>query len=245
MNRPEPNRIYQSGRILRIGAPLLASLVAAATTAGIQAVMPMEGPWVPVVAAAGGVAIAALLLLWQHVTRRHLEVFDGWFRYVQPGRTLIAHWDDVIEVIGPVSRRRRFLSRHEYVVVIGGGTTLRFGSEIGADAALGDEIESRTRGVIAARTSAYLSTGRDVHFGPITVTADGVEVKTLGTRSIPFDRIRDHGLNGRHFRLRSMDNSRTLAVRIGRIPSPGAFHDVVEKQMESARDERRPESAAA
>jgi len=42
-----------------------------------------------------------------------------------------------------------------------------------------------------------------------------------------------------------MDNSRTLAVRVGRIPSPGALHDVVEQHMESSRNERQPESAAA
>ncbi len=245
MNQPEPTRIYHSGPILRIGAPLLATLVAAATTAGIQAVLPLRGPWVPVVAAAGGVAVTSLLLLWQHVTRRHLEIFDGWFRYIVPGRTLIAHWADVVEVFSPTSRRRRLLGRHEYFIVLGGGTTLRLGSEIGADAYLGNEIETRTRGVIAARTAAHISSGRRVEFGPIAITKDAISVKGIRTRTIPFDRVRDQRLNGRHYLLRSMDNHHTSAVRVSRIPSPGALHDVVEQQIEMARSGQHPASEAA
>jgi hypothetical protein len=214
--------------------PLLAVLVAAATTAGIQVVLPLRGPWVPVVAAAGGVAVASTLLLWQHVTRRQLEVFDGWFRYVVPGRTLIAHWDDVIEAFSPTSRRRHLLGRHEYIVVLGGGITLRLGSEIGADADLGDEIEARTRGVVAARTAAHIASGRRVAFGPIGVTKDGITVKGIRTRSIPFDRIRDQRLQGRHYLLRSLDNHHTSAIRVSRIPSPGALFDVVEQGRQKA-----------
>lgn len=243
VNRTQPTRIYHSGRILRAGTPLLASLVTAVSAVGIQSVIPMRGPWVPVVAAAGGVAIAALLLLWRNVTRCHLELFDGWFRYVVPSRTFIAHWEDVLEVRSSNAKRRRFLGRHEYTLILGGGSSLRFGSQIGADAALGDEIEARTRSVIAARAGARIAAGRPVEFGPITVTADGIEVKSIGTRSIPFDRVKDHKLRGRHYLIRSLDGHRTTAVPVSRIPSAGALHDLVQRGMEVAREARRPAAA--
>jgi hypothetical protein len=223
---------------------LLAALVVAVTTASLQAVVPLDGAWSPVVAVAGGVAVAVLLLLWQHVTRRHLEVFEGWFRYVTPGRTLIAHWDDVVEVFSPTSRQRRFFGRHEYVVVLGGGTTINLGSQIGADAKLGREIETRTRSVIATRSAAHIASGRKVAFGPISVSEDGIEVKTLRTRTIPFDRIQDQRLKGRHYLIRSKDGRRTAAIRVSCIPSPGALHDVVNDRMEATRASR-PGSAAA
>jgi len=224
---------------------VLAALVATVTTASLQAVVPLDGAWSPVVAVAGGVAVAALLLLWQDVTRRHLEVFDRWFRYVTPGRTLIAHWDDVVEVFSPTSRQRRFFGRHEYLVVLGGGTTLKLGSQIGADADLGDEIETKTRSVIATRSAAHIASGRKVAFGPISVSADGIKVKTFRTRTIPFDRIRDQRLNGRHYLLRSLDGRRTMAIRVSRIPSPGALHDIVHDGMEAKKAVSRPDSAAA
>lgn len=243
MSHPEPNAVYRSGRVLRLGTPLLASLVAAATTAGIQTVLPLEGPWVPVVAASGGVAVAALLSMWKSVTRRRLEVFDGWFRYVLPGRTLIAHWDDVIAVFGPAGRRRRLFGRHEYALVLGGGTTVRLGSQIGADVGLGDEIEARTREVITARTAAHLASGREVAFGPITVRADGIEVRAMGKRTIPFDRLRDQRLGRRHYLVRSLDSRRTTAVPVSRIPSPGALHDLIEREVTKARDRKSPAAA--
>ena len=232
MNRSEPVRVYQSSPILRLGSPLLAVLVAAATTAGIQTVIPYQGPWAPVIGAVGGTALASALLLWTSVTRRRLEVFDGWFRYVLPHRTLIAHWDDVLEVYSPTTRRRRLLGRHEYVVVLGGGTTLRLGSQVGADAELGDEIEARTRSVVAARAAAHLDRGREARFGPITVAADGIEVRSLGRTMIPYERLRDQRLGGRHWFVRSKDRRRTIAVPISKIPSPGALCDLIDRQVE-------------
>lgn len=243
MGESPAGHIYQSGPILRIGVPVLASLVAAVTTVGMQAVLPISGLWAQVLAVSGGVAMATLLLLWHHVTRRRLELFEGWFRYVLPGRTLIAHWDDVVGVLSPTSRRRRFLGRHEYVLVMGGGNKVRLGAQVGADAALGTEIETRTRGVIASRTEAHIDSGRRVAFGPITVGADGIEVKTMGTRSIPFDRIRDHRLKGRHYLIRSMDSRRTSALPVSRVPSVGALSDVVERRREQAIRGRLPAGA--
>ena len=145
-------QIYRSGRILRIGR----TAAGGAGRSGHHRRIPGGHPPQTVHGRRwsqrrAGSRVAALLLLWQNVTRRHLEVFDGWFRYVTPGRTLIAHWDDVVEVFSPTSRQRRFFGRHEYVVVLGGGTTLRLGSQIGADAHLGNEIETKTRNVIATR----------------------------------------------------------------------------------------------
>jgi hypothetical protein len=241
VNGPEQARIYRSGRILRIGTPLLAVLTAAATTAGIQTLSPIDGVWAPVAAAAGGVAVASMLLMWRRVTRGRLEIFDGWFRYIRPERTLIARWEDVVRVFGPTTRRQRWGGRYEYVVVLGGGTTLRMGTEIGADAALGDEIERRTRSTVAVRTEAHISGGLEVPFGPITVSSDGVKVHTLGTRSIPFDRIRDHSLKGRNYRIRSMDHKRASTIPVSRIPSPGAMHDVIARHVEAARSARKPQ----
>lgn len=240
MGETQAGRIYQSGPVLRIGVPVLASLVAAVTTVGMQAVLPLSGLWAQTVAVSGGVAVASLLLLWHHVTRRQLELFDGWFRYVLPGRTLIAHWNDVVGVLSPTSRRGRFLGRHEYVLVLGGGTKVRLGTQIGADASLGTEIETRTRRVIASRTEAYIDSGRRVAFGPVTVSADGIEVKTMGTRSIPFDRIRDHRLKGRYYLIRSLDSRRASALPVSRVPSVGALSDVVENRREQAIRERLP-----
>jgi len=134
------------------------------------------------------------------------------------------------------------LGRHEYVVVLGGDTSLRFGSEIGADASLGEEIERRTRSTVAARAEAHISSGMDVAFGPITVSADGLEVHTLGTRSIPYDRVRDHRLTGRHYLIRSLDHRRSSAIPVSRIPNPGALHDVITHQIEAAHAARMPGS---
>lgn len=240
MNELEQARIYRAGHILRIGAPLLAVLTAAVTTAGIQALSPIDGVWAPVVAAAGGTGVASMLLMWRRVTRGHLEIFNGWFRYVRPERTLIARWDDVIGVFGPTTRRQKWGGRYEYVVVFGGGTSLRMGTEIGADAALGEEIERRTRSTVAARAEAHISGGLGVPFGPITVSSDGLKVHTLGTRSIPFDRIRDHELKGNRYRIRSMDHRRASVIPVSRIPSPGALHDVITHRVEAALSARRP-----
>lgn len=235
MSTPEPLRVYHAGAVLRIGTPLLAVLTAAATTAGIQTALPVRGFWVPVVAGAGGVGIATLVLLWRRVTGARLEVFDGWFRFTDPDHVLIAHWADVVKVYSPTTRRRRHLGRHEYVVVLGGGARVRLGTEIGADADLGAEIDLRTRQTVADRTESHLATGREVDFGPITVSASGITVRSLGTRSIPFDRVRSHRLAGRHYLIRSLDRKGTTAVPVSRIPSAAALHQVVEQRMEMAR----------
>ena len=240
MTESEQARIYRAGHILRIGSPLLAVLTAAITTAGIQALSPLDGVWVPVVAAAGGIGVASMLLMWRRVTRGHLEMFNGWFRYVRPERTLIARWEDVVGVFGPSTRRQKWGGRYEYVVVLGGGTSLRMGTEIGADAALGDEIERRTRSTVAARAEAHITGGLTVPFGPITISSDGLEVRTFGTRSIPFDRIRDHDLKGSRYLIRSRDHRRASAVPVSRIPSPGALHDVITHHVETTRSARRP-----
>lgn len=245
MKPPEPARVYHAGPVLRIGTPLLAVLTAAATTAGIQTVIPVRGFWVPIVASAGGIGLALLFLLWRQVTAARLEVFDGWFRFTSSRRTLIAHWEDVVEVYSPTTRPRRHLGRPEYVVVLSGGTKLRMGSEIGADAELGREIERRTRDVIAARTESHLKTGREVQFGPITVTADGISVRALGRTEIPFDRLRSHRLNGRHYLVKSRDRRRTTAVPVSRIPSPSALQQVIEHRVEQAAASRTPAGRAA
>jgi hypothetical protein len=236
----EPNRVYHAGLVLRVGTPLLAVLTAAATTAGIQAALPIDAFWVPVVAAAGGVGIACILLLWRRATSMQLEVFDDWFRVTRPDTTLIARWGDIVEVYSPTSRRRRLLGRHEYHVVLGGGISLRLGSEVGADAFLGNEIERRTRTAITGRADSKITDGIPVDFGPITVSADGIQVRAVGTKEIPFDRIRSHKLTGRHYLIRSLDGRRTHAVRVSRIPSPGSLHDLIERRMESSRAARVP-----
>ena len=194
----------------------------------------------PVMAAAGGAGVTSMLLLWRRVTRGHLKTFEGWFRYVQPDRTLIARWDDILEVFSASTRRRRLLGRHEYVIVLGGDTSLRFGSEIGADASLGDEIERRTRSTIAARAEAHIPSGIEVGFGPITVSTDSLEVHTLGTRSIPYARARDHRLAGRRYLIRSLDHRRTSSIPMPRIPNPAALHDVITHQIEAACTTRKP-----
>ena len=136
------------------------------------------------------------------------------------------------------------MGRYEYALVLGGGTTVRLGSQIGADAGLGEEIEARTRDVIAARAAAHISSGREVGFGPVTVRADGIEVRAMRRKTIPFERLGDQRLEGRRYLVRSLDDRRPTTVRVGRIPSPGALHDVIEHEVERAQRARRPGVAA-
>jgi hypothetical protein len=206
----------------------LAILTAAATTSGIQAVIPVDAIWVPVVAAAGGVAIASLLVVWRRTSIARLEVFECWFRYQQRDRTFIAHWGDVVKVYRAGSRRRRPLGRHEYLLVLGGGARLRIGAEIGADADLGEFIESRTRRAIASRAAAQLSNGIEVGFGPIVVGGDGVRVRTLRTETIPFGRISSQRITDRRYEFHTRDRRRPYAVPLCRVPSPGALHDLID-----------------
>jgi len=77
MESSEQGRVYRAGPILRLGAPLMAVLTAAVTTAGIHALAPVDWVWAPVVAAAGGVGVASMLLLWRRVTSGHLEMLEG------------------------------------------------------------------------------------------------------------------------------------------------------------------------
>jgi len=188
----------------------------------------VDAIWVPVVAAAGGVAIASLLVVWRRASIARLEIFQDWFRYQQRDRTLIAHWGDVVKVYGAGNRRRRLLGRHEYLVVLGGGARLRFGAEIGADADLGEAIESRTRRAIASRAEAQLSNGIDVGFGSIVVGGDGIRVRTRRTETIPFGRIRSQRISARRYVIHTWDRRRPYAVPLSRVPSPGALHDLVD-----------------
>jgi hypothetical protein len=209
--------------------------VAAGTASAIRSIWPVGGIWPAAVAAAGGVAVATLLILWSRLRNRRLELFaDGSFRYAEPDRTVIARWDQIALVYGTTSKPRRFLGRHEYRV-LAGDVWLRLGTEVGADAELGVEIDLRTRPNVVARTDTLLSGGVPVDFGPITLTPDGLQVRSIGKHSIPYHRLRSHHLGRRHYLFRSFDEKRTLAVPVTRIPSPAALHEVLEERVARAR----------